>query len=106
LKEAIRASQSFFLVDNDLKEPRIVVQLASVESSVEEGISSAIAIAIVYDSLQTPGNGIWVTVIALSCPSDQVQACAKNTLPHIDRGVETCERNGRPCGKLFELVPG
>ena len=90
LKEAIRRSQSFFLVDNDLKQPRIVVQLVSVDSSIGEtsGLASAIAIVIVYDSLQTPGNGIFVTTVILSCGSNQVESCAKNTLPHIDRAVE------------------
>jgi hypothetical protein len=55
LKEAIRRSQSFILVDDNLTRPRIVLYLVSVEGNLsQKGISSAIAMVIVYDSLETP----------------------------------------------------
>lgn len=89
LKEAIRRSQSFILVENTLTGPRIVVTLLSVESYAnQKGVSSAIGTTIVYDSLQTPGNGIWLTSSISHCGSDRVESCAKNELPNIDDAVE------------------
>src|SRR5687767_8224897 len=57
LKEAIRGSQSFFLVDHEPlpKRPKITVNVISAESHTTDG-SSAIAVVIVYENLQTPGG--------------------------------------------------
>jgi hypothetical protein len=62
LKEAIRRSQSFILVDDNLTGPRIVINLVSVESyASQKGVSSAIGITIVYDSLESPGRETYIT---------------------------------------------
>ena len=92
LKEAIRRSQSFALVDDDAlpADPRIVVHLVSVDvdNPNPKGISSAISVTIVYDSLQTLGSGIFITASVTHCGRDRVESCAKNTLPDIDSAVE------------------
>ena len=93
LKESIRGSQSFFLVDHDTltKMPRIVVRLISLDLSLpseQPGHDSTIAIVIVYDSLETPGNGVYITSSVQVCGRTQVESCAKGRLPLIDRAVE------------------
>lgn len=91
LEKAIRGSKSFLLVDNEIqpKIPRIVVHMISVENVVaEKGVSSAIGIIIVYASSQTPGDGIYLSASVSICGKDQIESCAKSTLPDIDRSVE------------------
>ena len=63
LKEAIRGSQSFTLVDHEgsPRTPRIVVRLTTIDDEVvasRQGIVSAISAAIVYDNSSAAGMGI------------------------------------------------
>ena len=95
LKEAIRGSKSFALVDYDTlpQTPRIVVVLVSVEDSQTTGASSAIGISIVYDGPKTPGSGILLTATVITCGSGRVESCAKVTLPRIDSAVEILRKS-------------
>ena len=95
LKEAIRGSRGFYLVDNDLKAPRITVILVSVDDNIgsEKGFSSAIAVAIVYDSIATAGRGIFLTLLVHDCGRDRIETCAKNILPAIDKEIENLRTN-------------
>jgi hypothetical protein len=89
LKEAIRRSQSFVLVDDNLTGSRIVVRVVSGEGyASQKGVSSAIGVTTVYDRLETPGRGIYIDSSVRNCGSDRVEACAKNELPNIDEAVE------------------
>ena len=94
LKEAIRGSRSFFLVDNDLKKPKVFVHLVSIDANIsgQKGIASAIAIIIVYDSPQTPIGGFYITSGVDYCGSDRIEICAKGVLPDIDEAIETLRR--------------
>jgi|Tabmets5t2r1_1033131.scaffolds.fasta_scaffold31869_1 hypothetical protein len=90
LKEAIRGSQSFILVEHEPLLPpaaRIRVNLVSTDNSLGEGLSSAIAIIFLYDSPVAPGNGIYITTSVMHCARDRVESCAKRTLPEIDQAV-------------------
>jgi hypothetical protein len=91
LKEAIRGSQGFFLVESTADRPRISVFLHSVDTETHadnKGRSSAIAEVILYNSLLTPAGGIFITVNVLICGVEQVENCATRRLPQIDRAVE------------------
>ncbi len=96
LKEAIRRSQSFYLVDDDIKlGPRIVVSIVSVSIESREltkGDNSAIGYAILYDSLTTPVDGILLTLLVQTCGRDRIETCA-NILPKIDQEVENLRKN-------------
>src|SRR5262245_5422851 len=87
LKEAIRGSQSISFVDYETlpKKPTIVVNLVSVESYSEKGVSSAIGVTVIYDSPEMPGLGIYLSSSVLHCGKDRVESCGKNILPNIDR---------------------
>lgn len=102
LKEAIRRSQSFILVDDDLTGPRIIVRVVSVDGSDnQKGASSAIALAVVYDSVDTPGSGILLDLVVKDCGSNRVEACAKRTLPNIDEAVGTLRKSWPALWKLL-----
>lgn len=95
LKEAIRASQSFRFVDYEAsaRTPRMVVNLASIEAAVSGTFGTAMAAAIVYESLAMPGNGIFLLLFQQTCDRSMVEECAKNILPHIDRAVEKLRKS-------------
>lgn len=93
LKEAIRASQSFKFVDDEVtpKTARIVVHLTSMDNggvSETKGISSAIAAVIVYDSSAMPVLGVFLTAAIKVCGKAAVEACAKQLLPAIDKQAD------------------
>ena len=94
LKEAIRASQSFMLVDYEIAvTARIVVRLVSVEERGRSNLASALAVALVYDSPEMPLHGVILNLAAQSCPRPLVESCAKSILPFIDGGVESLRKN-------------
>ena len=77
LKEAIRGSHSFVLFEPDYRNPAILVRMVSVEAyASEKGISSAVAIVIVYDSVNTPGIGILRQYLVRACGRDRAVDCA------------------------------
>jgi hypothetical protein len=83
VKEAIRRSQSFFLVDHESlpKSPRVVVYQVTIEALAgEKAVSSAISVTIVCDSLQTPASGAYIISSVVICGRERLEACAKNTL--------------------------
>ena len=93
LKEAVRGSQSFRLVDDEVapKQPRIVVHMVSIDTDEyprQRGLSSSIATVIVFDSIETPGFGIYLTMLVQYCGRDKIDPCAKTILPKIDREIE------------------
>jgi len=92
LKEAIRASQSFRLVDYEpaAKLPQIVVFMVSIGAN--ENIS-AIGSTIVYNSLTMPGEGIFIREFVQICSEDRLESCARKSLPNIDNAVDFLRRN-------------
>lgn len=93
LKEAIRASQSFQLVDDEPRpfSARIVVHLVSASSSGAVGDSSwasAIGQTIVYHRMDMPGAGVFLGTFLNVCGQFRVKFCAESLLPDIDRAVE------------------
>jgi hypothetical protein len=94
LKEAIRGSQSFVLFEHDYKNPTILVRMVSVEAHAgEKGISSAVAIVIAYDSVNTPASGILLELVVRACGRDRAVGCGKDILSYIDQSTEDLRRN-------------
>lgn len=85
LKDAIRGSNSFFLIDSgEIMRPRIVVKLLSSETPAN---ASMFAVAFVYENIQTPGGILLRLSIGFS-DRDQIDPAAKAMLPTIDQAVE------------------
>src|SRR5215475_3301744 len=91
LKEAIRSSQSFFLV-NDQTPPqktRIFVHVTSVSIPISQAdVISAIGIATVYQSSKMPPDGAYIGSDVRVCGRDRIEWCAKDFLPEMNRVVE------------------
>ncbi len=90
LKEAIRGSQGFVLVETNAKTPRIMIVSQSVEALVapQKNRVSAIAYSIIYYRTKTPGVGIFLGINVQSCGPEIIEFCAKQILPAIDRAVD------------------
>ncbi len=95
LKEAIRGSLGFVLVETNVKIPRIIIVAQSVDALVDsvKGRVSAIAFSIIYYRTNGPGVGIFLGITVQSCGPDIIEICVKQVLPHIDRAVDFLRRH-------------
>lgn len=96
LKESIGVSKRFSLMPDGVKTPRIVVHLISMAISngeQEQQMRTGMAVVIVYESPQTTGRGVYLRGAVLTCGSDQVETCAGDILPVVDRAVEQLQTN-------------
>lgn len=95
LREAIRGSKGMTLVNDGLDPPRIKVSLVTIdtESSGERGVASAIAVTLLYDSIDIPAGGAHLTTVVHVCGRDRVASCARDLLARIDAQVAWLEKN-------------
>src|SRR5262249_8005648 len=94
LKEAIRASQGYVLVDDSGVNPRLVARIVSVEIDVAgKGNSSAVGTAILYDSGKMPARGIFLNSVTQYCGRERIEWCAKSILVAIDRLADRLWKN-------------
>lgn len=92
LKEELRRSASFTLLEDLSPNPHITVSVVSIDHAA--GNSSSIAIALAYDSFNAPVNGIYITSLVQSCGRDVTQKCAADLLPSIDNAVTYLQKKG------------
>lgn len=104
LREAIRGSNSMQLISESI-EPRIKVSVVSIDTDTDtpdRGFSSAIAITVLYDSLEVPLGGAHLTTIVQICGRDRAATCARTLLSRIDSQVTLLqERSQRLWKTLF-----
>ena len=95
LKEAIRGSQGFVLVETNAKTPKIVIVAESVEALVVplKGRASAIAYSIIYYRTKGPGAGIFLGIKVQSCGPEIIESCAKQILPAVDQATDFLRRH-------------
>lgn len=87
LREAIRGSYGMQLVNEGI-EPRIKVSVVTIDTdSPDRGISSAIAVTILYDSLEVPLGGAHLMTMVQVCGRDRAATCARDLLSTIDSQV-------------------
>lgn len=89
LREAVRGSFGMQLLsDAAWYEPRIKVSVVTIDAnSSDRGISSAIAVTILYDSLDVPLGGAHLLTVVQVCGRDRAAACARDLLSTIDSQV-------------------
>src|SRR5688500_6905692 len=73
IKEAIRSSHAFRVVDE-----RVYPQLRVGVSTDKTSGGTAAAITYVYDSLDTPMRGVYITAAVQTCGTQRVQSCARS----------------------------
>jgi hypothetical protein len=95
LKEAIRGSQGFVLVETNAKIPKIMIVAESVEALVAplNGRVSAIAYSIIYYRTKGPGAGIFLGIKVQSCGPEIIESCAKQILPAVDQATDFLRRH-------------
>ena len=88
VKEIIRASGGFELTD-DFKQARIKLLMVSIDSSggAEQGSSSAISTAVVYDSLDVPLSGVHLTSLVQNCGRTRIRFCADSLIASVDQEI-------------------
>ena len=91
LKEAIRGSQSMRLLEGPSVEPRIRVLLVSIDATggSQTGIRTAVSTSILYDSVDVPLGGAYLTSLVQICGRNVMAACARDLLADIDREIES-----------------
>lgn len=89
LKEAIRGSQSMRIVGESGYPARIRVMLVSLDSDTpDQGRRSAISVTILYDALDIPLSGAYLSSTIQLCGRDRATACARSTMAKIDAQAE------------------
>src|SRR5438046_6458762 len=88
LKEALRSSASFQLIDDpkyDILHAFLKMSLVTLRQSAG---STAIATATVYDSIEMPLNGAYISASVHTCGSERAVGCARQMLSSMDEDVE------------------
>ncbi|MBM3340764.1 MAG: hypothetical protein FJY56_01420 [Betaproteobacteria bacterium] len=94
LREVIRGSHSMRLVSGREADPRIVVQMVSLEASrSSQGAGTVVAVAITYDGTLIEANGLFLTSVVQNCGSSRVQECARDLAADVDQEIEKLKKN-------------
>lgn len=100
LKEAIRGSQGFRLVENSKQWPYIKFYIVTVQAVA--GASTAAGYSIVYDNINIPLSGAYITGGAQYCGRSQSTSCARGLLSEIDSAVDSLQRTGPELHKTLK----
>jgi hypothetical protein len=88
IKEAIRGSHGFRLVDNEQNWPYVEVQMITAS----DGLISAISYSFLYDSPNIKGAGLFIMGAVQVCYPNKEQECARTFLGVLDEAVERLKR--------------
>jgi len=85
LKEAIRGSQGFRLVEDKTQWPYLKVIIVTAKTTAT---GSALSYSFLYDSKAMPLNGALITAVVQTCGPSTVVNCARAALSRIDGASE------------------
>lgn len=85
LRDAIRSSPRFRLVEDKKAWPYLKVAAVNVEAA--KGLT-AVSYSYVYESAQVPLAGAFITSTVQYCSHDRVAQCARAVLPQIEGAIE------------------
>jgi hypothetical protein len=101
LREAIRGANGMQLV-NEGFDPRIKVSVVTIDAdSRNPGISSAIAVTVLYDSLDMPLGGAHLTTVVQVCGRARAAFCARSLLSTIDSEVSRLQQSSQVLWKTL-----
>lgn len=96
VKEAIRGSQGFRLIENFKQWPYIKIEILTVKIPVGgRVVGTAISYTILYDSNVMPLSGAYLTSGVTTCTNNAVMDCARDTLAHIDEAVSSLQNTSQ-----------
>lgn len=102
LKEAIRGSQGYRLVDDSKLWPYIKFVVVTVKATVTgRSLGTAYGYTVLYDSPSMPLSGAFITSGAQVCPTGSAAQCARSNLADIDEAVSTLRRSSPELAKSF-----
>jgi hypothetical protein len=90
IKEAVRASASFRLVDAT-EWPYLKVVIVTLK----DGEATAAGLTFLYDDTSMPLGGAYITASVQTCGRNRVTACARSTLASIDEAAENLKKRER-----------
>jgi hypothetical protein len=103
VREVIRGSNGMGIV-TDPSRPRIRIILVSVdESDGNTGVSSAVAVSLVFDSPLIPLGGYHITTFVQTCGRNRAAGCGRRIVELTDAEVEKMRTNWP--GVWQQLVP-
>ena len=103
LREVIRGSQGMRLVTEGEAETRIVLHLASVDSSTTSpGSGTSMSVAITVDSRTIDMRGLYLTVVQQVCGLNRLQSCARGLAGNIDSQLEFIRKNWPTYWRLLQ----
>jgi hypothetical protein len=82
LKEAIRGSNGFRLIEDSKNWPYLKIAIVSLRES--NGASTALGYTWLYDGLDMPLNGAFVTSGVQTCGRDVAASCAKTLFAKVE----------------------
>src|SRR5262249_38742088 len=87
IKEAIRGSRSMRLVTDS--SPHLIVHIVTLDPDTDApGNRTITSVTIVYDSMNTPARGAYLTSYVAVCGVQRINECARGILPDIDSAAE------------------
>ena len=89
IKESLRGSRGFRLVEDESAWPYLSMRLVTVSTP---GGGTAMAIAFVYDSVDMPMGGAYVTTTIQTCGRDRIAACAVSLMGSLDSAADRLRR--------------
>jgi hypothetical protein len=97
LKEAIRGSHGYRLVENKKEWPYIKFVVVTLRPGTSAGTKmngTALSYTILFDSTSMPLSGAFITSGIQLCGSETVASCARSGLAKIDQAVEELQESG------------
>jgi hypothetical protein len=98
IKEAIRASDAFRLVEDRKQSPYLKYVVTT------QAVSTAVTTAgwlVAYDNLAIPMGGAYIYSGVTTCRRDQVSSCARTALANLDVALQELERAAPELWKTF-----
>jgi hypothetical protein len=89
IKEAIRGSDSFRLVEDRKQSPYLKYV---VTTQVVSTVSTAAGWLVAYDNLAIPMGGAYIYSGVITCPRDRISTCARAALANLDVALRELER--------------
>jgi len=96
IKEAIRGSNSMRLVDSTPLTPRIRVSVITIDRDRDKagsGQQTTVSTTLVFDSIDMPLSGAFITSYVEYCGSDRINECTRRMLSKIDAASESLRKD-------------
>jgi hypothetical protein len=90
IKEAIRGSHGFRLVEDSSSMPYMRFVIVTVRAGGNE--ATAASYSLIYESLNMPVDGAFITSSVQYCGRQRVAECARGALSILDRAVNTLQQ--------------